>query len=136
MTLVSCERTEPKSGDSLDGGTIVWIDSDGNGLVVSPFDLGPKNWHEADSICKNLTIEGKSGWRLPAENELDSIYKLIHLKGLGGFNSNPEYTDYWSSTLCSSGQIIEFKFGDNGRKDCEDKFNQSGNFRAVKEFKY
>jgi hypothetical protein len=64
-------------------------------LTISKFEIAPRaseiqcNWYAALEYLKNLTINGKSGWRLPTEEELNEIYK---------YDNDFEKAWYWSST--------------------------------------
>jgi hypothetical protein len=59
------------------------------------FEIAPKStevrltWEEARMYCFSLNIDGKIGWRLPTNDELDEIYE-----------SENDFIDayYWSST--------------------------------------
>lgn len=52
----------------------VWTDT-ATGLMWAGRDNGRNvNWAEAQQYCRNLAIEGYSGWRLPDIEELTSLY--------------------------------------------------------------
>ena len=59
------------------------------------FEIAPKsteirlNWDDARLYCFSLTIDGKTGWRLPTKDELNQIYES---------NNDYEPIWYWSST--------------------------------------
>lgn len=38
-------------------------------------------WAKADAYCKNTTIQGKTGWKLPAQADLDALIKSGQLAG-------------------------------------------------------
>lgn len=38
-------------------------------------------WAKADAFCKNTTIQGKTGWKLPAQADLDALIKSGQLTG-------------------------------------------------------
>jgi hypothetical protein len=58
------------------------------------FEIAPKStevqatWDDARLYCFSLTVDGKTGWRLPTPDELNEIYESEHeLVG----------SSYWSS---------------------------------------
>lgn len=59
------------------------------------FEIAPKdtevklNWDDARLYCFSLTIDGKTGWRLPTKEELAEIYQS---------SNDFEKKGYWSST--------------------------------------
>lgn len=59
------------------------------------FEIAPKStevqatWDDARLYCFSLTVDGKTGWRLPTPDELNEIYESEH--ELVGYT-------YWSST--------------------------------------
>lgn len=59
------------------------------------FEIAPEsteiklNWHDARLYCFSLTIDGKTGWRLPTKEELKEIYLS---------DNDFENVWYWSST--------------------------------------
>jgi formylglycine-generating enzyme required for sulfatase activity len=59
------------------------------------YEIAPKsteiqaNWYDAKLYCFSLNIDGKTGWRLPTEEELNEIYQSE--------NDFEKYW-YWSST--------------------------------------
>lgn len=63
----------------------------GDKVQVALQDLGEMDWKAANKACANLGI----GWRLPTKEELEVMYKELHLKGKGNFAKNRHY---WSST--------------------------------------
>lgn len=96
-----------KVGDKRDGGTVYWVDADGkHGLIVWPNDLGIKKWDDADADCKKLG----PGWRLPARDELDKLYKAnVNLQLLASyffFHSSTEESPgvVWKQSL-SNGNV-------------------------------
>jgi hypothetical protein len=76
------------------------------------FEIAPKstetrlNWDDAKLYCFSLNIDGKTGWRLPTKEELDSIY-----------HSENDFvcTFYWSSTEDSGSTAWNQNF-DNGHQ--------------------
>ena len=55
---------------------------------------GDTDWNTADTYCRTTTINGQTGWRLPTQFELSSLYDSGLLAGKPGWTLN--YT--WSST--------------------------------------
>ena len=47
---------------------------------IAPFDAGKMTFEKAIKIGNGLTINDKSGWRLPTTKELDMIYKTAYRK--------------------------------------------------------
>jgi len=75
-------------------------------------------WEDAINYCENLTLNGKSDWRLPNINELFSITE--HSKGSPTINSifkNTTEGFYWSSTSYSGDSsyawVVSFEYGSN-----------------------
>ena len=54
---------------------------------------GPEPY--AASVCYNLVLNTYSDWYLPSVEELNLMYRNLHLQGLGGFAGS---SVYWSST--------------------------------------
>jgi hypothetical protein len=77
------------------------------------FDIAPKetevelNWNDAVLYCFSLTIDGKTGWRLPNRIELLNIYKE---------ENDFDYVFYLSSTKNETDKtwVIGFASGVNG----------------------
>ena len=70
--------------------------------TTSRFETGPKKseiqcrWSEAQQYIENLTIDGKSGWRLPNMEELNEIYLS---------DNDFEKAWYWTSTTDGCGYV-------------------------------
>ena len=74
------------------------------------------NRNTAVSRCKELSIDGLTGWALPDKDQLNLMYTNLHLNGLGDFKnewywSSTQYSNYraWSQVFCSGGQDIYYK---------------------------
>jgi hypothetical protein len=67
------------------------------------------SWSSANSLCSNSTAGGLTGWRLPTQSELTTLYN--NRTAIGGFTTGW----YWASTSCSSGHVQKsFSNGDTG----------------------
>lgn len=70
---------------------------------------GSENY--AALLCANYNGGGYGDWYLPSKDELNLLYKNLHLKGLGGFTS---LGNYWSSTELNTDQAwAQFFSGGN-----------------------
>jgi hypothetical protein len=77
----------------------------GEKLQVAPQDLGRMSWEPAKEACAYLG----SGWRLPTPDELQVMYKELHLKGKGNFCGD---CLYWSTQKgASSAWAVNFASG-------------------------
>jgi hypothetical protein len=54
-------------------------------------------WDDAVNRCRNMSINGLGGWRLPDEDELKLMYDNLNQKGLGSFADWFWSDFYWSS---------------------------------------
>jgi hypothetical protein len=71
----------------------------GEKLQVALYDFEKlMNWHDAVIKCKSIGDD----WRLPTLNELEILYKELHLKNIGNFyGSWDNRPTYWSITELS-----------------------------------
>ncbi len=78
-----------------------------------------KDWQGAKDYCSNLTLNGKSDWRLPNRFELQYALKIKNK-----FKNN-QFADYWSSTpvvrLRSTAWRVDFKYNEPAFRDKEYK---------------
>ncbi len=87
-----------------------------------------KNFDEAKKYCKNLTVDGQNGWKLPGFLELFSIvdakvYNPTLSKKFNNFASD----NYWSAKTFSHGMskeafVVNYLNGAFNREKMKDKF--------------
>jgi hypothetical protein len=61
----------------------------------------------ASKLCDNLILGGQSDWFLPSRDELNLMYKNMHLNSQGNFNTS---TSYWSSSEYDYASAWNFPF--------------------------
>ncbi len=83
----------------------------------------------AARICDDLVLNGYSDWYLPSIDELELLYKNLHVNGVGGFNS----AYYWSSTESNASYAWRFYFSYGYGYDYGNK-NNTYYVRAVRAF--
>jgi hypothetical protein len=75
------------------------------------FEIAPKsteirlNWFDAKLYCFSLNIDGKTGWRLPDEEELNEIYES---------ENDFDKKRYWSFTEHNISYVWCKSFNQNG----------------------
>jgi hypothetical protein len=75
-------------------GLIITSPTTGKKIQVATRDLWDSNrfdFWKAKTLCSKLG----TGWRLPTKDELEVMYKELHLKDKGDFRTDDEY---WSGT--------------------------------------
>jgi hypothetical protein len=91
----------------------------------------------AAKACKDYTGGGLTGWFLPSKDELDLMYKNLAQKGLGGFKT-VENTSNWSHIYWSSSQYnysySQFQYFSDGNQSSNGTKNDSFSVRAVRAF--
>ena len=86
-----------------------------------------KDWSDAKSYCKNLTLSAKNDWRLPSIKELQSIVDIKKYNPAikSGFKHVASYY-YWSSSEYVSGSSyaweVYFYYGSTSFNDKSDKY--------------
>ncbi len=86
-------------------------------------------------MCDTLTLNGYSDWYLPSLDELNRLYFVLHLNGLGNFNgSGALYSGYyWSSSQMNWHQSYNMRFNDGNAGNMNFRF-YDGNVRAIRSF--
>ena len=87
------------------------------GLMWAAKDNGEDiSWHDAKRYCENLTLGGYSNWRLPTQNELESLYKARVTTYMGNDTGIIRLTDRcpWASKFDGS-YASQFDFGNGIR---------------------
>jgi hypothetical protein len=82
----------------------------------------------AAGMCANLILGGQTDWFLPSRDEMNLIYRNLHVNGIGGLGTNW----YWSSSERDSIYEWLFSFG-NGNAQYGTKLN-SYYVRGVRTF--
>ncbi len=92
-----------------------------------------KNWQEAIDVCEALTLDGKTDWRLPNLDELNSITdKTKSSPAMSDIFVNKVQRTYWSSTTNESNTSKAwYSYFGCGCNDVEDKI-KSYNVRCVR----
>lgn len=62
----------------------------------------------AAKFCNDLVLGGQTDWFLPSRDELNLMYKNLHLNGIGNFNVSD---NYWSSAEGSTVSFVAITFG-------------------------
>jgi formylglycine-generating enzyme required for sulfatase activity len=77
------------------------------GLTWMPINTSSYTWDDAHAYCTNTAINGRTGWRLPTEAELKSLYAS------GAMNNHGwTLTWTWSSTPDSAGRHYNVRLTD------------------------
>jgi len=91
---------------------------------------------KAAQLCANLNFDGYKDWFLPSKDELDLMYKNLKQKGLGGFKTVKDQTNwthqYWSSSQNLSNIAWGQYFSDGGQYSASKYVTHS--IRAVRAF--
>ena len=120
--------------------------SDSNsGLEWQVKEPGKKTWNRADKYCKNVKIAGKTDWRLPTLEELESL--IEYLKSNPAVRKNDfghiRSTYYWASSSSDnntdrawlmffySGQVKFLYKSSNAYMRCVRSEQQNGDRPAV-----
>jgi hypothetical protein len=94
-----------------------------NNLQVALIDFqNQMNFHDACKSCMELG----PGWRLPSIEELEAIYKTLHLNKLN-FNKNR----YWSNTQVDDSKTWVINFYD-GKKEKDGHYSKNETLNYVR----
>ena len=112
--LLNAGFSRDSSGVVADSTTgLAWQDdySDNGG------DVKRTTWQDALVYCQELSLGGKSDWRLPNKNELFSIVDMSKYRpAISSVFTNVTSDNYWSSTSYASDSsyawIVNFDNGD------------------------
>jgi hypothetical protein len=111
---MALEESTRAVGYWKDGAGLMWAGKDDGTVRRNSLVGSGLSWNDAQSYCRNLSLGGYSGWRLPTIGELESVYDSSapkHIKGgiilLGSY--------VWSSSSTASGEIWNFYFGAGSR---------------------
>jgi hypothetical protein len=89
----------------------------------------------AAKLCDNLSLGGQTDWFLPSLDELNLMYKNMHLNGQGNFVTSAVY---WISQEYDNSRAWYFSFVDgvanNGCPSCGSNKNENFYVRAVRAF--
>ena len=118
-------RPAYKIGDTGPGGGIVFFAEDGQ-YKECGVELGSFNWHDASKVAQRYNGGDLTDWRLPDKDELDLIYKNLHVNSLGEFSNGW----YWSSSSGDDNDAWNQNFN-NGNQRSISKFD-SNRVRAVR----
>lgn len=94
----------------MGGGAHSVVPDHGGGLMWQGRDGGELPWKKAHRYCLNLTLSGKSDWRLPSLRELERAYN-IKSEFPSAFSGS-----YWSSEHGGrfNAAYLKFDFGIHG----------------------
>lgn len=91
---------------------LVWQDSSKSTGIKNR-----KTWNAAKAYCADLTLAGKSDWRLPDIKELQTIVsnRYHHTNIIKGFKHADPYPRHWSSTqYVSDDKVAWYVYFGNG----------------------
>ena len=84
----------------------------------------------AAKLCNDLVSGGQSDWFLPSRDELNLMYKNMHLNSQGNFNTS---ANYWSSSETNDGNAWDFTLTDGFAYNASNK-NFVNFVRSVRAF--
>lgn len=83
----------------------------------------------AAKICDDLELNGYDDWYLPSRDELDLMYRNLHVPGLLRFNAI-----YWSSTEGDSEGFVWAQLFNSGKQSVHGTYYSKACVRAVRSF--
>ena len=104
---------------------VCWGIKIGN-LLVAQYDFpNTMSWGDAKKVCVSLG----QGWKLPSQDELNSLY--LSKDKIGGFKHN-----YWSSTENDFNGLAWYQNFSNGFQFSTNKYNKYATYyvRAIRAF--
>ena len=127
--------TELKIGDAMPDGSIYAGICKGKRLYATPADAPlTYTFNQAQEYAAALTAHGHTDWRVPTENELNTLYenrkqgkleRTFNEIGLGPAGW------YWSSSQDDGGALAE-RFSGGGQYDFNDNGSYSSSLRCVR----
>ncbi|MCL1813099.1 MAG: DUF1566 domain-containing protein, partial [Treponema sp.] len=114
-------------GDRGPGGGFIFHTEGGVYMEVS-LPLGSYNWNDAIEVARNYKGGGFSDWRLPTQDELNTIYVNLRKRNLAGLGNDT----YWSSSQYGNNYAIKQRFSDGYQYDYSK--SSSGSVRAIRVF--
>ncbi len=97
-----------------------------NSLMLQSATVDSKDWNEASSYAASLSLDGKTGWRLPTIEELRKLYNSECKTSVVMYNG-----PYWSATPGATADTARTLNFDNGVEE-DAKKTQPYNMRAVR----
>lgn len=102
--LEAAPKTTEWRNIKWDSSSPTWIKGTETGVgtgqsnTTKIIDIQGKGHTYAAQLCDALDCGGYSDWFLPSKDELCEMYATLVVAGVGGFASNPDDSDYWSSS--------------------------------------
>ena len=128
----------------LAGGTIFYdkgsITDGWRFLEVAPVNTEfNADWNSAINRCKELNLNGFTGWYLPNEDDLHWIYQNLHEKKLGDFGKGTNSDSwknlhYWSSSQATNRNNYSWYLDFNDGSLHARYMNDAGRVRAIRAF--
>ena len=77
----------------------------------------------AAELCASYRLNGVGGWFLPSRDELATLHRNLHARGVGSFQVDgvTDNVSYWASSQLTADMASHIDFADNGRQHFDDK---------------